>query len=225
MRNDATEYVRKCEQCQKHAHLIHQPAGHLNPISSSWPFAQWGLDILGPFPRAIGNRRFILVVVDYFTKWAEAEALANIRDVDVKNFVWKNIITRFGVPNTLISDNGLQFDSRAFHDFYRDLGITNWYPTPAHPQSNGQVFNTIHIFVHIRQHRFASLATKIPVSLPGALLNVPIHGRHTLLHVTQPTVHLLFQGEGIKGMVLRRTFDKASYLLTTSTVRLLDRPC
>ena len=138
MRNDATEYVRKCEQCQKHAHLIHQPAGHLNPISSSWPFAQWGLDILGPFPRAIGNRRFILVVVDYFTKWAEAEALANIRDVDVKNFVWKNIITRFGVPNTLISDNGLQFDSRAFHDFYRDLGITNWYPTPAHPQSNGQ---------------------------------------------------------------------------------------
>ena len=47
MRNDAVEYVRKCERCQKHAHLIHQLAGHLNPISSPWPFAQWGLDILG----------------------------------------------------------------------------------------------------------------------------------------------------------------------------------
>ena len=107
MWNDAAEYVRKYERCQKHAHLIHQPTGHLNPISSPWPFAQWGLDILGPFPRAIGNRRFILIAVDYFIKWAEAEALANIRDVDVKKFLWKNIITRFGVPDTLISDNGL----------------------------------------------------------------------------------------------------------------------
>ena len=111
MLKDAAEYVRKCEQCQKHALLIHQPAGHLNPINSPWPFAQWGLDILGPFPQATGNRRFFLVAVDYFTKWAEAEALANIRDMDVKKFVWKNIITRFGVPDSLISDNGLQFDS------------------------------------------------------------------------------------------------------------------
>ena len=63
----------------------------------------------------------------------------NIRDVDVKKFVWKNIVTRFGVPNTLISNNGLQFDSRAFRDFYCDLGIMNRYSTPAYPQSNGQV--------------------------------------------------------------------------------------
>ena len=53
----------------------------------------------------------MLVAVDYFTKWVEAEALANIRDVDVKKFVWKNIITRFGVLDSLISDNGLQFDN------------------------------------------------------------------------------------------------------------------
>ena len=83
----------------------------MNTISNLWPFAQWRLDILGPFPRATGNRRFVLVAVDYFTKWAEAEALANIRDVDVKKFVWRNIVTRFGVPDSLISDNGLQFNS------------------------------------------------------------------------------------------------------------------
>ena len=138
MRNDVAEYVQKCERCPKHAHLIHQPAGHLNPISSPWPFAQWGQDILSPFPRATDNRRFVLVAVDYFTKWVEAEALANIWDVDVKKFVWKNIFTRFGVPNTLISDNGLQFDSRAFRNFFRDLSIMNRYSTPAYPQSNGQ---------------------------------------------------------------------------------------
>ncbi|XP_075636692.1 uncharacterized protein LOC142608921 [Castanea sativa] len=65
--------------------MIYHPAGNLNPVSNPWPFARWGLDIVGPFPRALGNRRFVLVAVDYFTKWAEAEALANIRDVDVKS--------------------------------------------------------------------------------------------------------------------------------------------
>ena len=137
MQKDAAEYVRKCEQCQKHAPLIHQPAGHLNPISNPWPFAQWGLDILGLFPRAMGNRRFILVAVNYFTKWVEAEALANIRDMDVKKFVWKNIVIRFRVPDSLIYDNELQFDNRAFCEFCNDLGIRNRYSTPVYPQSNG----------------------------------------------------------------------------------------
>ena len=73
------------------------------------------------------------MVVDYFTKWAEAEALANIQDVDVKKFVWKNIITRFGVSDLLKSDNGLQFDNKAFYAFCSDLGIKNRYATLAYP--------------------------------------------------------------------------------------------
>ena len=60
-------------------------------------------------------------------------------DVDVKRFIWKNIVTRFGVPNVLISDNGLQFDSKAFRKYCSDLGIKNRYSTPAYPQGNGQV--------------------------------------------------------------------------------------
>jgi len=79
-----------------------------------------------------------LVAVDYFTKWAEVEALVNIRDVDIKKFLWRNIVIRFGVPDSLISDNGLQFDSRAFREFCRDLGIKNRYFTSVYPQSNGQ---------------------------------------------------------------------------------------
>ena len=86
---------------------IHQPRGVLNPLSSPWPFAQWGLNIVGPFPKVVGNKKFLLVCTDYFTKWVEAEPLGNIKDVDVKGFIWKNIVTRFGVPNVLISDNGL----------------------------------------------------------------------------------------------------------------------
>ena len=62
----------------------------------------------------------------------------NIRDVDAKKFVWKNIVARFRVPHTLISDNDLQFDSKSFRRYYFELGITNRYSTPAYPQGNGQ---------------------------------------------------------------------------------------
>lgn len=87
--------------------MIHQLARSLNPINNPWPFVQRGLDIIGPFPRATGNKRFVLVVVDYFTMWIEAKVLANIRDVDVKKFVWKNIVMRFEVPESVVSNNGL----------------------------------------------------------------------------------------------------------------------
>ena len=75
--------------------------------------------------------------MDYFTKWVELEPLANIRDMDAKRFVWKNIVTRFGILRTLISNNGLQFDSKDFSRYCCDLGITNIYSTPAYPQGNG----------------------------------------------------------------------------------------
>ena len=65
----------------------YQPEGVLNPFSSPWPFAQWGLDIVGPFSKAVGNKKYLPVCTDYFTKLVEAEPLANIRDVDVKRFI------------------------------------------------------------------------------------------------------------------------------------------
>ena len=99
-------------------------------MSSLWPFAQWDLDIVGPFPKAIGNKRYLLVGTDYFTKWVEAESLANIRDADAKRFVWRNIVTRFGVPQTLISDNS---DSKVFRRYCYELRIANRYSTPAYP--------------------------------------------------------------------------------------------
>ena len=138
MQGEALEYVRKCDQCQWFAPSIHQPGGILNSLSSPWPFALWGLDIVGPFPKAVENKKYLLVDTEYFTKWVEAEPLANIRDMDAKSFVWKNIVTRFGVPHVLILDNGLQFDSKIFRRYCGKMGITNRYSTPAYPQGNGQ---------------------------------------------------------------------------------------
>ena len=83
--------------------------------------------------------------MDFFTKWVEAEPLANIRNADAKRFIWRNIVTRFRVPQVLISDNGLQFDSKAFRRYCCELGITNRYSTPTYPQGNGQAeaFNKV----------------------------------------------------------------------------------
>ena len=84
------------------------------------------------------NKRYLLVSTNYFIKWVEAKPLANIRDVDAKKFVWRNIVTRFRVPHTLISDNGLQFNSKAFRRYCSKLGIANIYSTLAYPQGTRQ---------------------------------------------------------------------------------------
>ena len=80
--------------------------------------------------------KFLVVGIDYFTKWVEAEPLANIMQQNVKNFVWKNIVCRFGVPRVLVFDNGRQFDNALFRDFCEHFEIQNHYSSPAHPQAN-----------------------------------------------------------------------------------------
>ena len=84
-----------------------------------------------------------MVGVDYFTKRVEVEPLAMIIEQKVRNFVWQSIICKFGIPRALASDNGKQFDNPKFTDFWVELGIKNYYSSPAHPQSNGQAEVTI----------------------------------------------------------------------------------
>ena len=79
----------------------------------------------------------MLVAIDYFTKWVEAEALSIIMGARIRNFVWKNIVCKFGIPRTIISDNGRQFDGQEFKSFYLELGIKNRFSSPGHPQANG----------------------------------------------------------------------------------------
>ena len=140
---DATDLVKKCRICKKHAKISRLPSEPLTSITSPWPFQHWGLDILGPLPIGKGQCKFIIVAVDYFTKWAEAEPLATITEQKIRNFVWRAIICRFGIPRALVSNNGKQFDNAKFRDFCAELGIKNYYSSPAHPQSNGQAEVTI----------------------------------------------------------------------------------
>ncbi|XP_065630573.1 uncharacterized protein LOC112003347 [Quercus suber] len=138
MQVDAKAYVKVYDQCQRLSNVPRQPSKYLTPMTAPWPFVQWGLDILGPFPLGIRQMKFLVVGIDYFTKWVETEPLANITQQNVKNFMWKNIVCRFGVPRVLVSDNGWQFDNAIFRDFCIHFGIQNHYSSPAHPQANGQ---------------------------------------------------------------------------------------
>jgi transposase InsO family protein len=134
---DAAELVKSCEACQFHAKQIHTLAQALQMIPPSWPFAVWGLDILGPFPRAVGGYRFIFVAIDKFTKWPEATPVVNITQGAVVAFL-KSIVCRFGVPSRIIMDNGTQFRSWLFQEYCEGIGTQLCFASVAHPKSNDQ---------------------------------------------------------------------------------------
>lgn len=87
MKWDAKSYVKRCDQCQQHTPIPHVPSEALNIVTSPWPFAQWGMDIVGLLLIATAQKKFLLVSTDYFNKWIEVETYVNIKDKDVSKFV------------------------------------------------------------------------------------------------------------------------------------------
>ncbi|GJZ75122.1 reverse transcriptase domain-containing protein [Tanacetum coccineum] len=92
-----------------------------------------------PFPEAQGKVKFLIIAVDYFTKWIEAKPVATITGNQVKKFIWDNIVCRFRLPREIISDNGKQFRDNPFKDWCEKLNIKQRFASVKHPQSNGQV--------------------------------------------------------------------------------------
>ncbi|XP_048619844.1 uncharacterized protein LOC125590348 [Brassica napus] len=146
MNADCESYVKRCDRCQRHASTIHSLTELLHTLTAPYPFMRWGMDIIGPMPSS-RQKRFILVLTDYFTKWVEAEAYASITDKKVQKFIWKNIICRHGLPYEIVTDNGSQFISHNFKDFYDRWRIRLNMSTPRNPQSNGQAESTNKIII------------------------------------------------------------------------------
>jgi len=96
------------------------------------------MDIIGPFAKRKGQCKFLLVGIGYFTKWIEAEPLTSITARNVQNFVWKNIVCRFGLPQIIIIDNDRQFTDRGLAKFYEKLNIKHISSSVKHPQTNSQ---------------------------------------------------------------------------------------
>ena len=99
----------------------------------------------------------------------KVEALATITEKNIRSFVWRCIICRFGIPRVLVSNNGKQFDNDAFRDFCSQLGIRNHYSSPAHPQANGQVEVTSQSLLKIIKTRLKGPKGIWPEELPSVL--------------------------------------------------------
>ncbi|GKV50080.1 hypothetical protein SLEP1_g56797 [Rubroshorea leprosula] len=111
MVEDAQNYVKKCPTCQFNADDIRMPGEMLSSLTSPWPFAQWGVDLLGPFIKGKGGCTFLVVAVDYFTKWIEAKPLSTTTERKIEEFLFNSILCRFRIPKRIIADNGPQFRS------------------------------------------------------------------------------------------------------------------
>jgi ribonuclease HI len=119
---EATRIVRSCQGCQFYARQTHLPAQALQTIPITWPFAVWGLDLVGPLQKAPRGFSHLLVAIDKFSKWIKVRPLTSIRSEQAVAF-FTNIIHRFGVPNSIITDNGTQFTWKKFLDFCKDHHI------------------------------------------------------------------------------------------------------
>ena len=137
---DIKRFISTCENCQlnKRNEIPDPTEKYATPVEA--PFTHLGLDIIGPLPKTSSGNQYIIVIVDYFTKWVEAQPLSSITSRDVVNFL-SQIFARFGTPNTITTDNGVQFNSdftKIFLDLY-DVYIK--FTVTYHPESNGLTEN------------------------------------------------------------------------------------
>jgi transposase InsO family protein len=132
---DASEIVRTCEGCQFYTHKTNFLAHALQTIPVTWPFAVWGLDIVGPLRKAPGGYTHLLVAIDKFSKWVEVRPITNLWAEQAVTF-FTDIIYRFGVPNSIITDNRSQFTGRKFLEFCNKFHIRVDWAAVAHPQTN-----------------------------------------------------------------------------------------
>ncbi|GJV89500.1 reverse transcriptase domain-containing protein [Tanacetum coccineum] len=109
MHRDARTLIRACQDCQVHKPILRNLQQKLTPITSPWLFYKWRIDIARPFPEGPRKVKFLIVAMDYFTKWIEAKPVVTITGNQIKKFVWDNIVCRFRLPGEIISDNGKQF--------------------------------------------------------------------------------------------------------------------
>lgn len=144
MLTDCLNMARKCHVCQIHGDFIYQPPTPLHPTVPSWPFAAWGTDVVGPIePPSSRGHRFILAATDYFSSWAEAVPLKEVKGETVKGFMQNKIIYSFGIPSQITSDNGPSLKSDKLSRFAKKYRTNLRYSTIYNARANGlaEAFN------------------------------------------------------------------------------------
>ena len=134
---DAHEFVKTFDACQRHGNISKKDEMPQNAIQVCEIFDIWGIDFMGPFPSSRGNK-YILVAVDYLSKWVEAKALPT-NDARVVVKFLKSLFARFGTPRAIISNRGTHFCNDQFAKVMLKYGVTHRLSTAYHPQTSGQV--------------------------------------------------------------------------------------
>lgn len=109
LRKDAQDFVRKCYSCQIYGDVPRLPSIGQTSLVTSLPFYMCGIDLMGKFPREKGSFEYLVVAVDYVSKWIEAKPLVHSTENNVFNFFHDYILCRFGVPRAVVSNHELNF--------------------------------------------------------------------------------------------------------------------
>uniref|UniRef100_A0A2N9HFP0 Uncharacterized protein n=1 Tax=Fagus sylvatica TaxID=28930 RepID=A0A2N9HFP0_FAGSY len=140
MERDCIRHVQTCHKCQMYQNCKNAPPQYLHTMASSWPFSAWGMDVIGAItPKASKGHEFILVAIDYFTKWVEACSLKNVTQVAVTRFVKNNIVCLYGMPEMLITDNSSNLNNRMMDQLCQQFKIQHHNSAPYRPKMNGTV--------------------------------------------------------------------------------------
>uniref|UniRef100_A0A2N9HA06 Uncharacterized protein n=1 Tax=Fagus sylvatica TaxID=28930 RepID=A0A2N9HA06_FAGSY len=131
MERDCIRHVQTCHKCQMYQNSKNAPPQYLHTMASPWPFSAWGMDVIGAItPKASNGHEFILVAIDYFTKWVEACSFKNVTQVAVTRFVKNNIICRYGMPEMLITDNASNLNNRMMDQLCQQFKIQHHNSAP-----------------------------------------------------------------------------------------------
>ncbi|GJW00182.1 reverse transcriptase domain-containing protein [Tanacetum coccineum] len=148
---DAYELIKSCDACQRQGKISHRDEMPQNAIQVCEIFDVWGINFMGPFPSSRGNK-YILVAVDYLSKWVEAKALPT-NDARVVVKFLKSLFSRFGAPRAIISDRGTHFCNDKFARVMSKYGVTHRLSTPYHPQTSGQTSDDYVVSKNLRRGR------------------------------------------------------------------------
>ena len=143
MYEDIRTYVKSCDSCQRRGKNKRNQTLHPIPVNS--PFYQIGIDFVGPLPITKNENRYIIVAMDYLTKWPEAKPVKEATAEQAAKFIYEEIICRHGCPAKILSDQGSHFKNRMIEQLVQKFEIKHLFSTPYHPQTNGLVerFNRI----------------------------------------------------------------------------------
>ena len=174
MESDCSIHGRKCRKCQAFADNVNAPPIPLSVLAAPWPFSMWGIDVIGAIePKVPNGHRFILVAINYFTKWVDAVSCASVTRSVVIRFIKKEIICRYGLPRKIITDNATNLNNKMVKEMCEDFKIKHHNSTPYRPKMKGAVEAT--------NKNIKKIVQKMIVSYKDwhAMLPFALHGYQT----------------------------------------------